>query len=296
MRPIMADRARPSATRSGPEIDDPIILCSLGGEHAVQPGPTVCLDLGVHISTDLEVASRPELESGDMRSAGAHAPADVVAGDHEVAAVVGFPAHDDMDVGTIGVPVVDADPIESRAEIPLGLRHHIPREGSEIGELLRILRGHDEAEMVAIASATIGKGAMVSVVLFGAEHSDRSAVLRYAFPPQVSEMSPERSPLRPVPYHAGLDGAARSIRHQASGCDAGRPAAAEAGVPGGPPGSTMQTAGLLGCRQCLRDERLGATGATPVPDASKPDPKIIVTSHDVDASEVRAISLFQGVA
>jgi len=110
-------------------------------------------------------------------------------------------------------------------------------------------------------------------------------------------MSPERSPLRPVPYHAGLDGnAARSIRHQASGCDAGCPAAAEAGVPGGPSGSTMQTAGFLGCRQCLRDERLGATGATPVPDASKPDTKIIVTSHDVDASEVRAISLFQGVA
>ena len=47
--------------------------------------------------------------------------ADVGAADAEVLAVVGAAAHEDVDVGTIGVPVIDRDPIELRAEIAFGV-------------------------------------------------------------------------------------------------------------------------------------------------------------------------------
>ena len=121
------------------KVDNTIMLRSLAGERAIELGPTIGLDLGIEVATDLAVASRPELERGKMRSAGAHALADVVAGDHKVAAVVALAAYDDMDVGIIGVPVVDPNPIELGAEIPLGLRHQIAGERLQVRELLRIL-------------------------------------------------------------------------------------------------------------------------------------------------------------
>ena len=182
------DQCRPSvslrrAIGSGAQVDHPIMLGSLAGEGAIELGPTVGLNLGVETATNLKIASRQEFQSGKMCSSGAHALADVVAGNHEVAAVTAFAAHDDMDVGIVCVPVVDPNPIELRAEIPLGLRHQVPGERPKVGELLRVLRGHDEAEMVAIALAAIGERAMISVVMFSIEHPAGSALLRYAFPP-----------------------------------------------------------------------------------------------------------------
>ena len=60
--------------------------------------------------------------------AGAHPLLDVVAGDDEILAVVGAAAHDDVDVGIVGVPVIDADPIELGAEILLHLAHQLAGE------------------------------------------------------------------------------------------------------------------------------------------------------------------------
>ena len=281
-----------SGVDAGPKIDNSIVLHSLAGKRAIELGPAVRLDLGVEVATDLEVASRPEFERGKMCSAGAHALADVVAGDHKVAAVVTLAAYDDMDVGIIGIPVVDPNPIELGAEIPLGLRHQVAGERLEIGELLRVLRGHDEAEMMAIPFAALGECAVVGVVVLGIEQAAGSAVLRHALPPQVGQVSAERRSPRPLPHDAGLDGdAARPIRHQPSGREAGRSAAAEGGAPGAPPGSAVEAAGLLGCRQRLRDERLSATGAALVADAPDADAEIVVARHDAGASEVHVIAI-----
>src|SRR6266536_1347469 len=168
MRPIMADRGCPSGGRSaaGRRLITPS-CCAASLERTVEPGPTIRLGLGLEVAADLEVAARPELEGGEMRGAGAHAPADVVAGNDEVAAVVAFAPHDDMDVGIIGIPMIDPNPIQPGAEIPLGLRHQIPGERLQIGELLRILRGHDEPEMMPIPFAAVGEGAVVGVIVFG---------------------------------------------------------------------------------------------------------------------------------
>src|SRR5215467_10604350 len=116
-----------SGAGTGTNVYNAIVLGSLPREHAIELGPPVGFDLSLEIATDLKVASRPELKGGEMRSAGTHAVADVVARNHEIAAIVGFAAHDDMDVRIVGIPMINSDPIEPGAEVPLCLRHQRPR-------------------------------------------------------------------------------------------------------------------------------------------------------------------------
>jgi hypothetical protein len=58
----------------------------------------------------------------------ANSLADIVASDHEVFAIVPDAAQDDMDVGMLGIPMIDADPVELRAEILFGLAHEVTGE------------------------------------------------------------------------------------------------------------------------------------------------------------------------
>ena len=100
-----------------------------------------------------------------------------------------------------------------------------------------------------VTFAALGKGAVVGIVVLGIEHSTMSAVLRYAFPPQIGQVSAKRRSPGSVPYDARFDGnAARPGRHQPRGRDARGPAAAESTSAGAAPGPTLQPAGLLGCR------------------------------------------------
>ena len=48
------------------------MLGSLGGKRAIEPSPSIGLDLGLEILTDIKVAARSKLEGGEMRGAGAH--------------------------------------------------------------------------------------------------------------------------------------------------------------------------------------------------------------------------------
>jgi hypothetical protein len=121
---------------------------------------------------------------------------------------------------------------------------------------------------------------MIGIVVLGIEHSTRSAVLRYTFPPQIGHVSAERRPLGSVAHDARFDGnAARPVRHQPRGGDARSPAATESSAAAATSGSTLQPTGFLSCRQHSRNERLGASRAAspPVPDAAKPDVETIVT-------------------
>src|SRR5882672_1160305 len=103
--------------------------------------------------------------------------------------------------------------------------------------------------MMPVALAAVGKGAAVGIIVLGIEHPTRSAVFRCTFPPQIGHVSAERRSPGPVPYDACFDGnAARPVRHQPHGRDARGPAAAESTAAGAAPGSTLQPAGLLGCR------------------------------------------------
>ena len=63
-----------------------------------------------------------------------------------------------MDVRIIGVPVIDADPVELRAEVLLHLPHQVAGEGLEVCHLDRVLRRDDEAEMVPVVLGALGEG------------------------------------------------------------------------------------------------------------------------------------------
>ena len=69
-----------------------------------------------------------------------------------------------MDVRIVGVPVIDGDPVELRAEVALGVGHQLAREGAEVGHLGRVLRRDGEPEMMAVVLAALGEGPGVGVV------------------------------------------------------------------------------------------------------------------------------------
>ncbi len=54
--------------------------------------------------------------------------------------------------------------------------HEVPRKGFEVGEAVRIIGGHDEAEMVAVAIASFGESTMICIIALSVEHSARGAI------------------------------------------------------------------------------------------------------------------------
>jgi hypothetical protein len=227
------DHRRPSVSLRGligsrPQVDDAIMPCGLGGKRAIKLGPAVRLDLGVQTAMDFKVGSQPELLGDQVSGSGAHPVADVVTRNHEISAIVGLAAHDDMDMGILGIPVIDSDPVELRTEISLGVSHQVPRERLQIGEPVCVVRGHDEPEVVAIALAPIGECAVIGVVVLGVEHPARGAVFRHAVAAEIDEVGAERGPPHPVPYDARLDhGATGPIGQSTHGGEARGAAAAE---------------------------------------------------------------------
>ena len=117
---------------------------------------------------------------------------DVVARDDEVLAVVGDAAHDDVDVGMLGVPVIDGDPIELGAEVLLHLADQLAGEALEVGHLGGVLGRDDEAEMMAVILAALGEGLRIGVVGLGSEQPRLLAVPGDALAPQIAEMGRER--------------------------------------------------------------------------------------------------------
>jgi hypothetical protein len=271
---------------SGAQVDHPVLLAGLVGKNAIELGPTVGIDLRVQIPVYLVVVSDPKFERRKMGRAGAHSPADIVAGNDEIAAIVPLPAHDDMDVRIVGIPMIDPDPFEFCAEVPFGMYHQVPGECLEIGKLLSVLRGHDESEMVPICFAAACKCAVAGIVVLGVEHPAGGTIARRSVPSEVGQMSSEWRSLCGMPHDSRLDDyAARPVSRQPVGRDARRPATAKDRSSAASAGSTVQATGLLGGRQHLCDEWPGASGAapSPVPNAPEPDAKVIVACHDVAA-------------
>src|SRR5262249_34066543 len=145
---------------------------------------------------------------------------------HEVAAVIGAAANNDVNVRMLRVPMVDRDPVELGPEVTLRLRHQVPGKCLEIRQLSGVIRRHDEPKMMPITLAAFRKGAMVGVVMLGVEHPSRGAVLGDPFPLEIVEMRAERCALDAVPDHARLDDdTACPVGQKAACCQACRAAA-----------------------------------------------------------------------
>ena len=113
-----------------------------------------------------------------------------------------------MDVRIVGIPVIDCDPVESCAEIPLGICHQFARERPKIVHVGCILGRNDEAEVVAIVLTSLGKRALVGHVGLRIEQTGVGASAGDAIPLKVSDMLGERrraESMSAVPDHPRLD-------------------------------------------------------------------------------------------
>ena len=69
-----------------------------------------------------------------------------------------------MYVWIVGVPMIDSDPVERGAKVAFGIRHQFSRKRPQVRQLVRVLRRNDEAEVVAIIAASLGKVAFIRLV------------------------------------------------------------------------------------------------------------------------------------
>lgn len=117
---------------------------------------------------------------------------DVVAGDHEVLAGVVPAPHDDVGVWIVGVPVVDRDPIEPRAQVGLHAAHEMPRIGSQVFQFRCVLRRENEAEMVPVVGAALLEGVQVRSVCLRPVGLPRLAITAHAVALDVAQVFGER--------------------------------------------------------------------------------------------------------
>lgn len=133
--------------------------------------------------------------------------ADIVAADNEILAIICFAPEQDMDMGIVGIPVVDRNPIKLRAQIPRGVRHQFPGESSEVSHLSSIFRRHRKPEMMPVPLTALGKGLCIGIIGPHVEHAgilsdaktrklyadayERSSALYYASKPSFEEILAE---------------------------------------------------------------------------------------------------------
>ena len=92
----------------------------------------------------------------------------------------------------VGVPVVDADPVELRSEVPLGVRHQLAREGADILQFGGVFRRDDEPEMMPVILAALGEGFRVGIVRRRVEHPRVRPISRHALALEIGHMFGQR--------------------------------------------------------------------------------------------------------
>jgi hypothetical protein len=84
--------------------------------------------------------------------------------------------------------VIDGDPVEARVEVLLHPPHQVAGEAAQIVHLDRILRRHDEPELMAVLTPALDEGAAVRLVLEGGIGAALLAVARDAVAFEIAQM------------------------------------------------------------------------------------------------------------
>ena len=232
------------------------------------------------------LASRPELQRHPLGGAVAKAAANVVAANDEVLTVVGAPADQNMDVRVVGIPVIDREPTEPRAEVALDVLHQLAREGAQAFQVCRILGRDDEVKMVPVLLAALCEGLGIGVVGAGVEYASVRPIARDALALEVSHMPRQRRRLELRTLVANdtrhdRDPPARGTRRQRMGRP---PSASEARAPlafAALPEGPADVSGFLRGPHHLGDEALRSLAtAIAVTDPSRPNLDVVVAgSH-----------------
>ena len=159
----------PARCALGPEIDDTVRV-PLFVEAAVETGPALGVDLAAKRLSDIALAARTQLDSGALLGAGAQPFADIATIDDEILPIIGYPADQDMDVRVVGVPVINRHPVEARIEVAGHVLHQLAGESAQIGQIVRVLRRDDKAEVVPVVLAALREGVAIGAVGPRIEH------------------------------------------------------------------------------------------------------------------------------
>ncbi len=190
------------------------------------------MDLSLARPLDLDLEPRTQALGRQLLGAPPKAPGDVGAVQAELPPFAADAANDDVRMRVVGVVVIDRRPLDGAPKVGLDTLHQVTDVDREI-EIPRVLRRHDEPELVPLADARLlerlaGHGAL------GAVEDAWRAVLLDAVALDVLQVPRRR--LGAVPsklLHVGFDDdAARALpRTEAGGRrEARRAVAAEAPV------------------------------------------------------------------
>ena len=237
---------------------------------------------------DFKVGARAEFLGDDLARLRPHPFADIVARDDEVLPVLADAPHYDVDVGIVGVPVLDGPPVQAGAEILFHAGHQLAGETLEVAHLLGILGRDDEPEMMPVVLAAGGELVAVEAVCVGAEQHAPLAVAGDAIALQVVEMSRERGAAA-MPDHARLDDdLARSVAEPMGRADARHAAPTEgrAARRDDLAAARDMAAGPLRGGERLDDDRQRPL-ATARADTAWPEAEIVVAAHAGTGRNVR---------
>ena len=115
----------------GTEIDHTLRPSRFPGQRPIEPCPAFGRDLRFKPASNLQLRSRAELARDEVAGSRAQSRADIVPADDEIGTIVRPTPHKDMNMGMLGVPVVDGDPVEPRTEITRGLVHQLPCKAAQ---------------------------------------------------------------------------------------------------------------------------------------------------------------------
>ena len=122
---------------------------------SIQARPSLLLHLTLQALLDRQLAARPQPFGRQLGGSVAETIGDVVARDDEVFARVVAPAHDDVHMRVVGVPVIHRHPFQPSAQVGLHAAHEVPRVGAQVFQLGTVLGRDDEAELVPVILATL---------------------------------------------------------------------------------------------------------------------------------------------
>jgi hypothetical protein len=146
---------------------DRAVGLSFPEEAAVEASEALLFDFNAQAGLDFVIGAGAKVQDDVFRSALAHPAAQILAGYDEILALVVLASEYDMGVRMAGIVVVNCYPFELGAEILFHLTHQPPGQGLQVPVLNRILRGHDEAELVAVTIASIEKTRSFNAILLG---------------------------------------------------------------------------------------------------------------------------------
>ena len=69
----------------------------------------------------------------------------------------------------LGVPMIDGDPVEPRAEVARGLIHQLAGKAPQALQLASVIRRDDKPEMMPVTFAALSKSAAICVISGGIE-------------------------------------------------------------------------------------------------------------------------------